>query len=56
MSGPTRAALAAEIDRWSASRTRALPQGHADDDWHQGVAYGMDLAADLVRATTEEDK
>jgi hypothetical protein len=50
MSGPTRAGLAAEIDRWSAQRTAENPQSRYDD-WHEGVAYGMGLAADLVRGT-----
>jgi hypothetical protein len=47
---PTRAALAAEIEQWSAQRTSEQPEA-ADDDWHQCVAYGMDLAADLIRGT-----
>ena len=51
MTGPGRAALASEIDQWSAQRTAELPEGSADDDWHQGVAYGMGMAADVVRGT-----
>ena len=49
VTGPTRAGLAAEIDQWSVQRTAENPQGYAGDDWHEGVAYGMGLAADLVR-------